>query len=82
MYMNYIDKNGAEIQAGMTIRMQDNSIELVYKTTDAYGNPDLGINASNEKYLRLHPDASREFYSLSNFNTEKMEIVASQHIEE
>ena len=46
--MQYFDKNGVEIKAGMTIRMEDGSLELVYDTTDSYGNPDLGINASNE----------------------------------
>ncbi len=44
--MNYFDKNGNQIKAGMDIRMADGSFERVYETTDAYGNPDLGINAS------------------------------------
>ena len=73
--MQYFDKNGVEIKAGMTIRMEDGSLELVYDTTDSYGNPDLGINASNEEYLELHPFASREFYSLCNFD---MRYLASQ----
>ena len=47
--MQYFDKNGVEIKAGMTIRMEDGSLELVYDTTDSYGNPDLGLNASNEE---------------------------------
>lgn len=53
--MQYFDKNGVEIRGGMTLRMADGSEELVYDTTDAYGNPDLGINASNEEYLERHP---------------------------
>ena len=53
--MQYFDKNGVEIKGGMTLRMADGSEELVYDTTDAYGNPDLGINASNEEYLERHP---------------------------
>ena len=28
--MQYFDKNGAPIKAGMTIRMEDGSLELVY----------------------------------------------------
>lgn len=28
--MQYFDKNGVEIKAGMTIRMEDGSLELVY----------------------------------------------------
>lgn len=66
--MKYFDKNNREIEAGMLIRMGDGSTEMVYTTTDAYGNPDLGISASNEAYLKRHPDADREFYSLSNFS--------------
>ena len=50
-----IDKNGNQIKAGMDIRMADGSFERVYETTDTYGNPDLGINASNEEYLERHP---------------------------
>ena len=59
----------------MTLRMADGSEELVYDTTDAYGNPDLGINASNEEYLERHPYASREYYSLCNFDMSEVEIV-------
>lgn len=72
--MKYYDKNGIKIEAGMQIRMDDGSIETVYATTDAYGNPDLGINASNEEYLERHPEAEREFYSLSNFDMKEVEI--------
>ena len=73
--MKYYDKNGTEIKAGMYIRMSDGSVELVYDTMDAFGNPDLGINASNEEYLRRHPYAEREYYSLSDFDMREVEIV-------
>lgn len=73
--MNYFDKNGNQIKAGMDIRMADGSFERVYETTDAYGNHDLGINASNEEYLERHPYASREYYSLCNFDMSEVEIV-------
>ena len=53
--MQYFDKNGKEIKAGMKILMEDGSIEMVYDTEDQYGNPNLGINASNEEFLKLHP---------------------------
>ena len=74
--MNYVDKNGIEITAGMTIQMADGSHELVYDTQDAYGNADLGINASNEEYLERHPFASREYYSLSNFDMSEVEVIS------
>lgn len=73
--MRYFDCNGDEIQAGMHIRMEDASVEEVFATMDAYGNEDLGINASNEAYLELHPFAPREYYSLSNFDLRRVEIV-------
>ena len=74
--MNYFDKNGNQIKAGMDIRMADGSFERVYETTDAYGNPDLGINASNEDFLCNHPDACREYYSLSNYEMRDIAIIA------
>lgn len=73
--MHYVDKNGVEIKAGMTIQMADGSLELVYDTQDAYGNADLGINASNAEYLERHPYASREYYSLCNFNMSEVEVI-------
>ena len=73
--MNYNDKNGKPIKAGMHIKMEDGSVELVYATDDGHGNPDLGINASNKAYLARHPEADREFYSLCNFDMSKTEII-------
>ena len=70
-----LDKNGKQILAGMTIRMEDGSLEKVYATSDAYGEESLGINASNEAYLQTHPSAGREYYSLTNVNLAKTEIV-------
>lgn len=67
--MAYYDKNGTEILAGMHLRMEDGSIEKVYATSDAYGQPDLGISASNEAFLQKHPNCVREYYSLSNFQS-------------
>ena len=43
-----------------------------------YGNPSLGINASNEEFLKLHPNWAREYYSLSNFNPSSIEICPSE----
>ena len=75
MVTTYRDKNGRVIEAGMTIRMEDGSLEKVYATSTASGEPNLGINASNEAYLKRHPGATREYYSLANFNLNKTEIV-------
>ena len=76
--MQYFDKNGKEIKAGMKILLDDGSIEMVYDTDDQYGNPSLGINASNEEFLKLHPNWAREYYSLSNFNPSSIEICPSE----
>ena len=72
--MNYNDKNGKPIKAGMYLRF-GSKVEVIYATMDADGNPDLGINASNEAYLARHPEADREFYSLSNFDMSTAEII-------
>lgn len=72
--MTYFDKNGVEIKAGMTLLMSDGTTELVYDTTDSDGNPDLGINASNKDYLRRHPDAHREYYSLVSIYLRNVEV--------
>ena len=76
--MRYFDKNGKEIRAGMKILMEDGSIEMVYDTEDQYGNPNLGINASNEEFLKLHPNWAREYYSLSMFKQSGIEVCPSE----
>lgn len=73
--MKYFDKNGIEIKAGMTLLMIDGTTELVYDTTDGDGKADIGISASNEDYLRNHPDAHREFYSLSSIDLRNAEVL-------
>lgn len=76
--MPYFDKTGTEIKAGMFLRMENGSIEKVYACVDQDGSADLGINASNEAFLRNHfpgcEDYYREFYSLSNFSLCNTEI--------
>lgn len=74
--MKYFDKNGVEIRAGMTLLMSDGTTELVYDTTDSDGNPNLGINASNEDFLSNHPDVCHEYYSLSNFEMRDIAIIS------
>lgn len=76
--MQYFDKNGKEIRAGMKILMEDGSIEMVYDTEDQYGNPNLGINASNEEFLKLHPNWAREYYSLAMFKQSGIEVCPSE----
>ena len=73
--MKHFDKNGVEIKAGMTLLMSDGTTELVYETTDGDGNPDLGINASNEDFLRNHPNADREYYSLGSIDIKNAEVL-------
>lgn len=76
--MQYFDKNGKEIKAGMKILMEDGSIEMVYDTEDQYGNPNLGINASNGEFFKLHPNWAREYYSLSMFKQSGIEVCPSK----
>lgn len=68
--MRYLDKHGNAIKAGMTLRHDDGTLEIVYK---AVGN-DLGFNASNEDFDGF-TEAKRELYPLSDFNLAEWEIV-------
>ena len=74
--MKYFDKNGTEIRAGMFLCMEDGSIEKVYTCGDGNGGVDLGINASNEEYMRRNQidEYYREYYSLSAFDLTKTVI--------
>ena len=74
----YVDRNGVEIKAGMTLLMSNGTTELVYDTTDSNGNPDLGINASNEDFLRNHPDARKEYYSLGSIDLINAEVLCGR----
>lgn len=72
---NYVDMHGEEIRPGYTVKIGDDESEMVYSCCNDFGE-DLGINASNEAYLRSHPDAKREYYSLNNFCSSIIEIVS------
>lgn len=61
----YYDRNGKEIKDGMTIKNVTGEVEKVYSCGDG----DLGLSASNEDYLKVHPEAEIEFYPLSEFDT-------------
>lgn len=79
--MRYFDRNGTEIKAGMFLHMEDGSIEQVY----ACGEDNLGINASNEEYLRrqgLDSDYYREYYPLSQFDLSKTWICQPEQVQE
>lgn len=72
----YYDKNGNEIKAGMRIVFDDGKIEQVYATSDTQGRQDLGISATNEAFLKNHPDWEQEFYSLSTVDLNTVEITS------
>ena len=76
--MKYFDKNGVEIKAGIILLMSDVITALVYDTTDSNGNHDLGINASNEDFLRNHPDAHKEYYSLGSIDLRNAEVLCGR----
>ena len=66
----WFDRNGEELHEGDTIRnIYDGKTEKVY-ACHLVGDPNtetLGINASNEAFLKLHPDWPREVYPFTNF---------------
>lgn len=73
---NYVDKHNKPINMDDMISVGGEEPEKVYSITDQFGREDLGINASNEEYLKYHPDAVREYYSLSNFTCSELEKVS------
>lgn len=74
MKRQYFDKNGKEIKAGMIIMDSEGNKEAVYDLGE-----DLGLNASNERYLETHPDVTREYYPLYQFSLrEDWEIVGGE----
>ena len=74
----YIDKHGREIREGMMISIDGGAPEKVYRCAGdcGFGEEHLGVNASNEEYLKRHPEATREYYPLSNYYSSDIEIVA------
>lgn len=70
MSQKWFDCHGQELKAGDKVREVDTGkVELVYACHPA-GEPNdlsLGLNASNEKFLELHPGWSREIYPFTNF---------------
>ena len=77
MYVyNYVDKHGNPINMDDMISVSGGEPEKVYLITDQFGKDDLGINASNEEYLKNHPDAVRQYYSLNNFAQSELEVIS------
>ena len=73
---NYVDKHNNPIKMDSIISVSGGKPEKVYSITDQFGREDLGINASNEEYLRYHSGAVREYYSLSNFACLELEVMS------
>lgn len=51
---NYVDKHNKPINMDDMISVGGEEPEKVYSITDQFGREVLGINASNEEYLRYH----------------------------
>lgn len=67
----WFDCNGVELFEGDTVReIHSGDEELVYECHPPYDAEalSLGLNASNESFLRLHPERPREIYPFSNFS--------------
>lgn len=66
----WFDRNGEELHEGDIIRnIYDGKKQKVYACHPS-GDPEnvsLGVNASNEAFLKLHPEWPREIYPFSNF---------------
>lgn len=71
----YVDSTGKVIKPGDMIQIGNDKPEEVFQL-QRNGGKDLGVNASNEAYLRMHPEAEREYYSLSEFDLSDITIVS------
>lgn len=67
MKYTYKDKNGREIKAGMTLRHDDGSTDVVCATTDSDGDEGLGFGCN-----------VLEAYPLHQFNMREWEIVEGE----
>ena len=69
--IRWFDCHGVELHEGDKVRnINSGKEELVYACQSQTG-PDevnLGLNASNEKFLELHPNWPREIYPFDNFS--------------
>lgn len=66
----WFDCHDQELHEGDTVRHLYTSKEEKVYACHPVGCPDelnLGLNASNERYLELHPECSREIYPFNDF---------------
>ena len=71
MSAEYYDMNRDRIYEGDLISIGGDEPEIVFLC----GDDDLGVNASNEAYLKNHPFSERQYYPLSNFSMNDILIV-------
>jgi hypothetical protein len=63
--MRWFDCNGVELHQGDTVRDVNSGVEELVYACHPKDQPDelnLGLNASNERFLELHPEWEREIY--------------------
>ena len=70
--MVYKDMNGDEIKEGMIIKHVEGSMWKIHANSSG---DDLGVNASNKKYIENHPNTVALIYPLHQFNLSEWEIV-------
>lgn len=69
--IKWFDRNGVELHRGDTVRdINSGKKELVYACHPSHDSDaeSLGLNASNERFLELHPTWPREIYPFSTFD--------------
>ena len=71
----YMDCDGELIQPGHILLCTDDIRRKVYACTDQNGNEDLGILATNPRFLQHYSDWPLEFYSLNQIDCRKCAIV-------
>ena len=77
--MDYRDRTGKQIEAGMILRSTSGQIREVFECSDQSGKPDLGIIATNPDYLKNHPFADIEYYSLNAIDLREWLIIDAEN---
>ena len=68
-FRRYTDKNGRVVIPNDIIRFDGGMTEKVYE---------LGINASNEEFLKRNPWRQRELYPLYQYNRTEYEVIGHE----
>lgn len=74
----YTDKNGRVVIPNDIICFDGGMTEKVYLAEGTEEEYELGINASNEEFLKRNPWRQRELYPLYQYNRTEYEVIGHE----